>query len=80
MGQIYDISTHILFYKQLNMINNIFKEKINEGKDLSSFLSFNKINLNHHGNVEKLNKKYKSRKSLLYSNSLLQSNSLLNVN
>ena len=74
MGQIYDISTHILFYKQLNVINKIFKEKITEGNDLNSLLSYNKINLNDHRNVEKLNTKYKARKSLLYSNSLLQAN------
>ena len=74
MGQIYDISTHILFYKKLNVINKIFKEKITEGSDLNSLLSYNKINLNDHRNVEKLNTKYKARKSLLYSNSLLQAN------
>ncbi len=72
MGHIYDISTHILFYKQLYIINNIFKEKISEGNDLHSFLSFDKINLHDHRNVDKINKKYKAKKSLLYSNSLLQ--------
>ena len=74
MGQIYDISTHILFYKQLNLLNKMFKEKISEGKDLSTLLSLNKINLNDHQNVEKLNTKYKARKSLIYTNSLLQVN------
>jgi hypothetical protein len=72
MGHIYDISTHILFYKQLNIINNIFKEKLSEGNELQPFLSFDKININDNKNIEKLNKKYKARKSMLYSNSLLQ--------
>ena len=74
MGQIYDISTHILFYKQLNLLNKMLKEKISEGKDLLTLLSLNKINLNDHQNVEKLNTKYKKRKSLIYTNSLLQVN------
>jgi hypothetical protein len=71
MGQIYDISTHILFYKQLNIINDVFKEKIIIGNELYPY--YNKINIGDDKKLEKINKKYKSRKTMLHhSNSLLQ--------
>ena len=71
MCQIYDISTHIIFYKQLNLLNNIFKEKMSEGNELYPFILLRKINLNDNKNIEKLNKNYKNRKSMLYSTNLL---------
>ena len=70
MGQIYDISTHIILFKQFNIINNILKA-IYEEKGFSPDHHFKKININDTEVIEKINKDLKNKKSLLFSKNLL---------
>ena len=73
MCNIYDISTHLNFFRQLNLINNIIIEKRYEEKDIYDY-KFNTININDNKIMEKINKNLKSlknKKSILYSNYFL---------
>jgi len=71
MCQIYDISTHILLFKQFNSLNNMFLEKIYEDDGICPSKPYNKINICDNMVVEKLNKDLKIKKSILFSNNLL---------
>ena len=68
MCQIYDISTHILLFKQFNILNNFLLNIINKEKGYCISHSFKKININDNILIEKLNKDLKSKKSILFSN------------
>ena len=70
MGQIYDISTHIILFKQFNIINNILKA-IYEERRFYPAHHFKKININDTEVIEKINKDLKNKKSLLFSKNLL---------
>ena len=70
MSQIYDISTHIILFKQFNSLNNILKELSEENVFCPSNL-FHKININDNRVIEKINKDLKSKKSIFYSNNYL---------
>ena len=71
MCQLYDISTHIILFKQFNLLNNIIVEKIYEDNGICPSKPYKKININDAKTVEKLNKDLKNRKSILFSNNLL---------
>ena len=71
MCQIYDISTHIILFKQFNLLNNIMLEKIYEDNGICPTKPYNKININDIKTVEKINKDLKNKKSILFSNNLL---------
>ncbi len=71
MGQIYDISTHIILFKQFNLINNMILEKLYDDNGICPSKPYNKININDNKIVEKLNKELKHKKSILFSNNLL---------
>ena len=71
MCQIYDISTHIILFKQFNSLNNMFLEKIYEDDGICPSKPYNKINICDNMVVEKLNKDLKIKKSILFSNNLL---------
>ena len=75
MCNIYDISTHLVFFRQLNLLNNIFIEKISEEKEKGIYdYKFNTININDNKVMETISKNLKSlknNKSILYSNYFL---------
>ena len=70
MCQIYDISTHIILFKQFNIVNNILK-KIYEEKGFCLVHPFKKININDMDIIEKLNKDLKNKKCIIFSKNLL---------
>ena len=69
MCQIYDISTHIILFKQFNLLNNTLK-KIYEKNGFCPAHPFKKININDTDLIEKLNKDLKNKKSILFSKNL----------
>ena len=71
MCQIYDISTHIILFKQLNLLNNIMLEKIYEDNGICPTKPYNKINIGDIKTIEKINKDLRNKKSILFSNNLL---------
>ena len=71
MCQIYDISTHIILFKQFNSLNNMFMEKMYEDDGICPSKPYNKINICDNKVIEKLNKDLKIKKSILFSNNLL---------
>jgi len=71
MCQIYDISTHIILFKQFNSLNNMFLEKIYEHDGICPSKPYNKINICDNTVIEKLNKDLKIKKSILFSSNLL---------
>ena len=71
MCHIYDISSHIIFFKQFNVLNNISNEKIFEEIDFPLFNQYNKININDDKILENVRKDIKNKKSILYNNYFL---------
>ena len=71
MCQIYDISTHIILFKQFNSLNNLVLEKMYEDDGVCPSKPYKKINIGDEKTVEKLNKDLKVKKSILFSNNLL---------
>ena len=71
MCQIYDISTHIILFKQFNLLNNIMLEKIYEDNGICPTKPYNKINIGDIKTIEKINKDLRNKKSILFSNNLL---------
>ena len=69
MCQIYDISTHIILFKQFNLLNNNLK-KIYEENGFCPAHPFKKININDNDIIDKLNKDLKNKKSILFSKNL----------
>ncbi len=67
MCQIYDISTHIILFKEFNLLNNVLKEISEENVFCPSKL-FHKININDNRIIEKINKDLNSKRSIFYSN------------
>ena len=70
MCQIYDISTHIILFKQFNIVNNILKQ-IYQEKGFCLVHPFKKININDKDMIEKLNKDLKNKKCIIFSKNLL---------
>ena len=71
MCQIYDISTHIILFKQFNSLDKLIKEKIYENDEVCPSKPYNKINIGDEKKIEKINKDLKGNKSILFSNNLL---------
>ena len=69
MSHIYDISTHILLFKQFNLINNSLK-KIYEENGFCPAHPFRKINLNDEELMAKMNEALKREKSILLTMNL----------
>jgi hypothetical protein len=69
MSHIYDISTHILLFKQFNLINNSLK-KIYEENGFCPAHPFKKINLNDEELITKMNEALKREKSILLTMNL----------
>ena len=54
MCKVYDISTHILFFKQFNLINKFFKYKKIEENEIYKCLYFKRININNNQIMKKI--------------------------
>ena len=73
MCQIYDISSHIILFKQVNILK---KMMMLEGKkfwnedEINSIRKFQKINIRQTKNIEQLDKDLKLKKSVIFSNDL----------
>ena len=72
MGQLYDISTHIMLLKQFNIINNLVLENVNRANSICPFESNSKININDKYLLEQLDRELRSTKCVIFSNSLLK--------
>jgi hypothetical protein len=72
MCQIYDISSHIALFKQVNAIKKLLGDKrIENGSEINSMRKFQKINVNHTESMKNLSKDLKQRISVIFSNDLL---------
>jgi hypothetical protein len=71
MCQVYDISTHILLFKQFSLMNAILKQTKYEGSDLNKTLFFDKINIGDNMIMEKINNNLKTKKSIVNYDSVL---------
>ena len=69
MCQIYDISSHILLFKQVNILKKMLGEKKYEDGG-ESINKFQKINIKQRESIEQLGKDLKQRRSVIFSNDL----------
>ena len=71
MCQIYDISSHIILFKQVNALKKMFQDKKYESEDeIRSIRKFPKINIRHAKSIEQLGRDLKQRRSVIFSNDL----------
>ena len=71
MCQIYDISSHIILFKQVKILTKIFGDKKYESEDeIRSIKKFKKINIRQAKSIEQLDKDLKQRKSVIFPNDL----------
>jgi len=72
MCNIYDISTHLILFKQYNILNHIVTEKVyqEKGKTICDYKLYKKININDNSIMEKISKNLgmKDKKHIFYSN------------
>ena len=71
MCQVYDISTHILLFKQFSLMNAILKQNKYEENDLNKTLFFDKINISDNMLMEKINNDLKTKKSIVNYDNVL---------
>ena len=73
MCSIYDISTHLILFKQFNLLYNLVSKRMFEEKEngFYDYYILNKININDDKVMEKLDNTLNSKNSLLYSNYFL---------
>ena len=71
MGQMYDISSYIILFKQFNFLNKITMERFYEEDGFCPAKPYEKINLGNMKVVEKINKDLRNKKPILFSNNLL---------
>ena len=69
MCQIYDISTHIILFKQFNTFNNLFKQMVQE-HGFPPIHTFKKINITDKDIIAKINKDLQTKKSILFSKNI----------
>ena len=71
MCQIHDISSHIILFKQVNILKKMLEDKKNENEDENnSIKKFEKINIRQTKSIEQLGKDLKQRRSVIFSNDL----------
>ena len=71
MCQIYDISSHIILFKQVNILKNMFEYKNYGNEDeISSIRKFPKINIRHARSIEQLGRDLEKRRSVIFSGDL----------
>ena len=66
MSQIYDISTHIILFKQFSIFNNLLKKLVREN-GFSPIHTFKKINIKDKDIIAKINKDLRTKKSIIFS-------------
>ena len=71
MCHIYDISSHIIFFRQFNILNNMTNEKLYEEFDFSLYNRFNTININDNKLLNKIERDMKSKRPIFYNNYFL---------
>lgn len=74
MCNIYDISTHLIFFRHYYLLNNIIKDQIYK-ENVCDCKLFNTININDNKMMEKLSKNLKvikNRKPFHYTNYILK--------
>ena len=75
MCQVYDISSHIILFKQLNTLKKIIEEKKFEkneyDSEINSIRKLQKINISHTKSIEKLGEDLKLKRSIIFSDDLL---------
>jgi hypothetical protein len=73
MCNLYDISTHLILFKQFNLLYSLISSKMCEEKDNNFFEIYltNKINIGDNRVIEKLTNSLHNKKSILYSNFFL---------
>ena len=70
MCQIYDISTHIILFKQFNIFNNLLKQIVQE-HGLPPIHTFKKINIEDREIISRINKDLRTKKSIIFSKDIL---------
>jgi hypothetical protein len=70
MGQIYDISTHILLLKKFNNLNHFILENVNSIN--YPFEKDSKININDKNILTKLNNELRNSNCIIFTNSILR--------
>ena len=72
MCNIYDISTHLILFKQFNILNHIMTEKLyqEKGKTICDYKLYKKININDNSIMKKISKNLgmNDKKPIFYSN------------
>ena len=71
MGQIFDITSHILLIKNFNIFKNIFFNEINGGKKLNSYTMDKKININDENLMKEINSDLNAKSCDIFTKSLL---------
>ena len=68
MCQIYDISSHIILFKQVDILKKIFEGQKYENQDeINSLRKFQKINIKHSKTIDQIDKDLKQRKAIIFS-------------
>ena len=70
MGQIYDISTHIILLKKFNNLNHLILENVNSTS--YPFEKDSKININDKNMLTKLNNELRNSNCIIFTNSILR--------
>ena len=71
MCQVYDISTHILLFKQFSLMNAILKKTRYDECDLNKTLFFDKINISDNVLMDRINNNLKTKKSIVNYDNVL---------
>ena len=72
MCQIYDISSHILLFKQFSAIKKLLEEKKYDSEsEIYSIRKIHKINISQAESIEKLGKDLKLKKSVIFNNDII---------
>ena len=72
LGQIFDISSYVLLFKNFKILKNLFLNEITDGnKKLDIFDNSNKININDKNLMEEINKDLKTNSCDIFTKTLL---------
>ena len=71
MGQLFDITSHILLIKNFNIFKNIFFNELNGGKKLNSYTIDKKININDDNLMDEINDYMNAKHLGIFTNTLL---------
>ena len=71
MGQIFDITSHILLIKNFNIFKNIFFNELNGGKKLNSFTLDKRININNESLMNEISEDMNAKSCDIFTKTLL---------